>query len=117
MKIREFYKNIQGDYDGTLARMMKEERIAKYLGKFKDTDDYQNMLKALETGNIEEIFRFSHNLKGVSLNLGLSKLAESSSAFCELFRNGAPGIDYNELLEEVKKDYQDVLDNLKEIEL
>ena len=113
MTIKEFYEAVSGDYEDTLGRMMKEERILKYLNKFKDSQDYENLLKSIEEDNIEEIFRNSHSLKGVALNLGLSKLAKDSSDFCDLFRNGRPETDYSELLELVKEDYKTVIENIK----
>lgn len=116
MNIKEFYEKIQGDYSGTMERLMKEERILKYLLRFKDAEDYPELFRALDEGNVEEIFRFSHNIKGVSLNLGLNKLAESASEFCDLFRHGMPEKDYNQELDKLKADYKETVDAINEIE-
>lgn len=116
MDIKEFYKQVDGDYEGTLSRLLKEERILKYLQRLSTSGDYEGMLKGIEESNQETAFRFSHNLKGVSLNLGLSKLADSSSRLCDEYRNGIPDHDVSELLQEVQEDYAKAIDLISQIE-
>lgn len=113
--MKSFYEKIQGDYEGTIARLMTEERIKKYVLRFADTDDYQNMIIELEKENWPDAFRFVHNLKGVSLNLGFSTLAQSSSDFCEEIRNGAPNKDIKPFVEKITKDYNEIVKAIKEI--
>ena len=43
MSIQELYDVLEGDYQGTMGRLMKEDRIKKYLGKFIDAGDYQEV--------------------------------------------------------------------------
>lgn len=117
MTVREFYKDINGDYDGTLARMLKEDRIIKFLGRFyQDHNDYENMLTGLDSGDWELAFRSSHNLKGMALNLGLGQLATDSSAFCEILRekvkSGALPEPLEPKLSIVKDEYAATIDKL-----
>lgn len=113
--MKNFYQIIEGDYEGTISRLLTEERIRKYVLRFLDVEDYKQLIEAYEKQNWEEAFRSVHNLKGVSLNLGFSKLAESSSKLCEALRHGAPTIDTKPLLENVTKDYYKLVDEIKKI--
>lgn len=114
MSVEELYAVLEGDYTGTMARLMKEDRIKKYLGKFIDATDYSEFLGNVEKENWPEAFRNIHTLKGVCLNLGLSKLADVSSAMTESIRNGAPTEDVTGLIEDVKTEYQRTIEILKE---
>lgn len=114
MEIQEFYKIVEGDFDSVFGRLIKEERIVKYLNMFYLGDDFTPLLNAFGEKNYPEIFRSAHNLKGLSLNLGLSKLASSSSELCELVRNKEPEGDITPYIEQVKKDYFLTKDTLKD---
>jgi len=90
MTIKEFYDEISGNYQETLGRIMKEERIQKYLVKFAQNTDYDSFVSSLNEKNYEDAFRFVHNIKGMSLNLGLTRLGEISSVVCDELRSGVP---------------------------
>ena len=114
MNLQELYEKLEGDYAGTLSRLMKEERIAKYLGKFINDTVYSELMKNLEENDFAEAFRNSHTLKGVALNLGISRLAASSSELCESLRNGPPTVDITGMKESVIADYEETVRVLKE---
>jgi HPt (histidine-containing phosphotransfer) domain-containing protein len=106
---------MDADYEEVSGRLLNDERIRKYLIKFLDTQDYQNMLYALKNEDYEVAFRMSHNLKGVSLNLGLSGLKTASSALCEELRGGKPKGDITPLLESVGEEYQKVINAVRQL--
>lgn len=109
MNVKEFYTKIGGDYEGVFSRMMKDERIEKFLVKFLDGTDHRELHTALEAKNYPDAFRFVHNLKGVGLNLGLTKLASVSSDLCETMRPGvAPQVDITGMLAAVDAEYEHV---------
>lgn len=116
MTIIEFYEKVGGDYNEVIGRLLKDERIYKYLNKFVGGDDYNALKKLCDDQNWEEAFRCVHSLKGMCLNLGISKLAASSSALCEELRHGAPNCDISGMLEEVKNDYEVAVSSIKEID-
>lgn len=109
MTLQEFYAAVGGDYEDTLKRFLKEERMTKWLTRFPAAEDYPEMVRAIGEERWEEAFRFSHNLKGVCLNLGLGRLATSSSALCETMRHGKPTVDIAALSEEVARDYAEAI--------
>ena len=114
MELKEFYEKVGGDFDGVFSRLAKEERIVKYLKMFYSGDDFSPVYKAYEEKDYPELFRSTHNLKGLALNLGLSKLADSSSELCELVRNKEPECDLKPFVETVKEDYFQAKECLKD---
>lgn len=116
MKLKEFYDVVQGDYDEVMSRLMTEKRVFKYLGLLEMSTDYEAFNTALAESRFEDAFRFIHTIKGNCLNLGVGKLAKSSSELCEMFRNGAPTEDYSELKKTVDEDFAQVRAALKELE-
>lgn len=115
MTVKEFYNAINGDYEGTLARMLNEARMLKYINKFLAATDYDELVSALADKRYEDAFRFSHNLKGVCLNLGFSRLAQSGSDLCEELRNGPPSIDVTPMLDLVTEDYKKTVTVIKQL--
>ncbi len=101
MQLTDFYLMVHGDYDEVKGRLMTDERILKYLRKFPCMDDYENLEKALEAGQWQDAFRFSHNLKGMCMNLGLQSLYEPSCELCENLRGGSPAQPCGPLMEAV----------------
>lgn len=105
MTVQECYALMNGNYEDVIGRLMSEERIVKYLRKFAAEDDYTALSSALDEKRYEDAFRHVHNLKGMSLNLGITALAESGSTLCEALRGGAPTVDIEPMLVAVKQDY------------
>ena len=113
MELKEFYEKIQGDYEGTVRRLMREDIMRKFIKKFPDDQSFTLLEVSLE-GDKDEAFRAAHTLKGVSVNLGFTRLYTSSSALTEKLRAN----DYNEieiLFEEVKNDYNMTLKAVEQL--
>lgn len=113
--VKEFYESIGGNYDEVLSRLMKEERIIKYLTKFIDADEFADFENALSNENYEEAFRLIHNIKGVSLNLGLAPLSKIASDLCEEYRHGKPEKDVSEMIKETKDTFYLMKDKIREL--
>lgn len=116
MRVEEFYSILGGNYEDVLSRLGKTERIVKYLRKFADSEECGSIDGFLESENYEEAFRAVHSIKGMCMNLGLSKLQESSSTLCEELRNGKPQIDVTDMLAKVKSDFAQATDAIRQIE-
>ena len=110
MTIKECYALFGGDYVGVLGRLAKDERILKYLKMFAGGNDYELITSSLAEENYEEAFRNVHNLKGVSLNLGLTPLSDASCVLCEALRHGKPEQDVSQMLKDVEKAYKKVVE-------
>lgn len=113
MTITELYDQV-GDYSDVISRLMKEERIVKYLGRFvEDSSDFDKMVDAFNSSDYQQLFATSHTLKGVAANLGLTKLFKASSDVCESVRNGPPTQDIAPLMEKAIAEYNDTVSKIK----
>ncbi len=107
MTVRECYEEMGGNYEDVLSRLRTDERIVRFLGKVASDESFALLCKSIEEKNMEEAFRAAHTLKGICLNLSITKLQESASRLTEALRGKT---EYNPavlpLLEEVRKDYE-----------
>ena len=46
-------------------RMVKEERVVKFVRMFERDPSYQGLVDAMDAGDYDEAFRMAHTLKGV----------------------------------------------------
>jgi HPt (histidine-containing phosphotransfer) domain-containing protein len=82
------------DVKSALSRMLnKEEMYKKFLRKFREDKnifDLKDLIvenDALSPEDSEKVFHYSHTVKGVAGNLGLTNLYNESSYICEATRN------------------------------
>lgn len=92
-----------GDYEGTLARFLTEERMMRFALKFLSDTSYNDLQVALARGDKQEAFRAAHTLKGVCQNLGFTSLYEPAHRVCEQLRAGEGASESD--LEELEKLY------------
>ena len=116
MTIQEFYSEINGNYEEAKARLMKDDRIVKYVRKFPLGEDYPTFFTSVEAGDWATAFRNVHSIKGNCLNLSMTGLADVSSRLCETIRNGAPTEDISGLIEEFKSEYKKVVDAVEKLD-
>ena len=110
MTVKECYEKMGADYDEVLSRLRTDERIAKFLGRVAEDRSYELLCESLKTHNMEEAFRAAHTIKGVCMNLSLTKLFVSSNKLTEALRGK---IEYSEdlqpLLKAVTEDYENTV--------
>ena len=115
MTVREIYLKFGGDYDGTKARLLDENRMRRFLIKFLESETFENMRKALDIRDYDEAFRMSHTLKGICANLGITRLRDSSSKLTECLRNKEKeNIVF--LYNVVREDYLRTIDSIKKMQ-
>ena len=113
MSVKKCYTLMGGNYDEVMRLMMSEARVVKYLTKFKQDTTMQQLTQALEHQEYEDAFRYAHTLKGVSMNLYFTNLAESSSKLTEALR--VNNTDVASLYADVKRDYDIVMKAINEL--
>ena len=86
MTVQELYETTGGNYTEAMSRLMNDQFASLMLKKFLADNDYVRMTEALGQGDFAAAFRYSHNLKGVALNLGLKRLGDAVSEVCDLVR-------------------------------
>lgn len=116
MTVAECYAALEADYQDVMSRLLTEERVIKYLRKVLTDENEQNMLTALEKKDYEAAFRYVHNMKGLCLNLGLSRLFACSSELCEALRNGEPAVDIQPMLQELLEEYGRTIEAIEKID-
>ena len=116
MTVKECYKAFGGNYEECFSRLRDDARIIKFLGKVVDDGSFKLLCDSLEARNMPEAFRAAHTLKGVCLNLSLTKLYVSSEKLTESLRNRTEyGDDIEPMLEQVKQDYEVTISNIRKI--
>jgi len=106
MTLRECYAAMGGDYEGVTGRLRGERLVQKFVLKFLNDNSYDTFLAAMERKDFEEAFRAAHTIKGVSQNLGFTRLLESSSKMSDALREGWTP-EAEALGEQLEKDYRE----------
>lgn len=115
MTLQEFYDEIGGDYSGVMSRLMKEERVVKFVRRFLDDKSLGILNEKIAEGNYEEAFRAAHTIKGVASNLGFSRLLKSSHDLTEELRDGAAPANTDNL-DRVRSDYAQTVEAIRALE-
>lgn len=105
MTLEEFYNRTGGQFKQVATRLMSEDRVKKYVFKFKDDESLMKIRRALDEKDYNEAFMHTHNLKGVCLNLSFDGLLGPVSVLCEELRDGMPGADLEGMYEDLRKAY------------
>ena len=101
------------DIDDGLSRLGGNMTLYKrLLGRFIAGNHYDALDVAVQSGDVEEVSRQAHTLKGVSANLSLIKV---SSLSLELEQNIKNNLDYSASLTELKEAYDATVDEINEI--
>lgn len=105
----EMLENIGVDLNVTLERFVGNENLYfRCIGKLLNSNDFSNMINAIEAKDAAGAFEHSHSLKGVVSNLGFDNMFKAIQPLVEVFRAGS--MDYPpEMLDDVKKEYELVI--------
>ena len=116
MTVKECYAAMGGNYDDVMSRLRTDERVTKFLLKIADDKTYELLETSIATGNVEEAFRAAHTIKGMCMNLSVTKLYESANKLTEALR-GQTSIpaSIHELFETVKADYALTIKCIREL--
>lgn len=107
MNVKQFYLEVNGNYNNALSIMMNDILISKMLTKFISSDTLDQLVSLYEQKDYRSLFAAAHSLKGVAGNLALTPLFEIASFITEATRN-EDGANLDKEIEEVKK-YQVLL--------
>ena len=112
MKLNEFYTAVDGNYEDAMERLQNEMFVGKFLRMLPRDGSMMLLEKAMA-----DAFRAVHTLKGIALNLSLTKLAAACSQLTEALR-GADTIPQQarELLIPVRQEYARIRAALEELD-
>lgn len=114
MTLKECYEKLEGDYSGVLARLMREASISRFVQMMLKDTQLADLHTGLANNDYELAFRAVHTIKGTSLNLGLTKLADAAIPLTEALRNGAPTIDISSLVKTLEDEYTRTIATIQE---
>lgn len=114
MNLREFYDAVFGSYQEAIDRFQSEALVTRFVLKFLEDPSFGELESALAAGSTKDAFRAAHTLKGVAMNLSLTKLGEVSSAMTELLRAERLG-EAQDYLPQVKAAYDVTVEALKKL--
>lgn len=115
MSLEAFYEKTGGNYEEILGRLRSPKMIQRFAKMYAADPSWKQLHDALDQGNNEDAFRAAHTLKGVSQNLGFTKLYEVSAELTEELRGGKPLV-HKELVDAVDQVHQTIMDNLGELD-
>ena len=104
MNVKEFYKNIGGNYESALAIMMNDVFIEKMLDMFFSKNAYNDIVSSYDKKYFESVFKGAHSFKGVAGNLALTPLFEIASVITEATR-GLKEVNIDKEINELKEKY------------
>ncbi len=77
------------DLDGLMERVMSSTSLLeRLLRAYLEDKSADKLTQAVEQGDADAALMASHSLKGLSANLGFTKLHELTGTQCSLFRAG-----------------------------
>lgn len=110
--LQEAYESIGADYSDVLRRLMNEQLVARFVGKFLEDQTFAALDAAMAEQDVKQAFMAAHTLKGVCQNLGFANIYEPVWKLTEILRaesfEGAP-----ELFDQVKDEYAKTINALK----
>ena len=116
MHLQELPQYVAIDIQEALEeRFMESEAMyVRFLRKLLTSDDYKLMEEA---GNLQEVLRYAHNLKGVCAMLGLTGLQAQFADIVSLLRSGDYTLPQLQAkLAAVKNDWQRTLQYIEQLE-
>ena len=116
MTVKECYEKMGANYEEVFSRLRTDERIEKFLNKVLADGSYALLCDSLAKRDMPEAFRAAHTLKGVCMNLSLTKLYASSEKLTENLRGREEyGDDIKPMLDAVSADYELTMNAIKEL--
>lgn len=87
MTIQELYKNIGGDYEDAIARLVDDKYVKKYIKWFLTDTSFDELINAKNNNlSSDDCFKAAHTFKGVCLNLSLTDLLTDAIPITDHYR-------------------------------
>lgn len=114
MDVKQFYIDVNGDYNDALSRMMNDALIVRMIGKFMSGNSVSNMVSLYENKDYRALFSAAHTLKGVAGNLSLIPLFNIACVITEATRN-EDGANLDKEINELKQIYNSIEEAYKKL--
>lgn len=87
MTLKQFYSIMGANYDDVLRRLGGEALMRKLLEMLLRDNNMAVLKESVENRDYDQAFRAAHTIKGVCMNLGLSRLSQSAIGITECLRS------------------------------
>lgn len=114
MDLKNFYQKVGGSYEEIRSRLPTDKLVEKFILMFPKEPCFENLKVGMENQDWKAAFAACHTLKGVSANLALTKLHNSTEVLTEDLRSGTPAPNAQQDFEQVKKDFENVIAAINE---
>lgn len=88
MTIQELYAAMGADYDRAVQIMRRDRLIDRSVRRFASSNLCDQLMEAAATMDATALFEATHAIKGVSANLGITKLCDLAGVVADEFRAG-----------------------------
>jgi hypothetical protein len=116
MNIKDFYLKTESNYNKAYDLFFSDDLIKKYIIKFKSDDTFKNLEQAFNNKDYAKMFMYSHALKGIALNLSLTKFYEATNELTDSLRNNNIPNDLDLLYNRVLHEYNNIIKYISSIE-
>ena len=116
MNLKECYKAMDGDYEDVMGRLPREASIIKFLRRFAENKEFEELKEAVRAENYQRVFELSHDLKGMAANLGIKAFGTLASQICEQTRNRVPDEGFEQLMLQAGEAYDRTIAAIAELE-
>jgi len=116
MTVFEAYISLGGDVTSDIYQSLSEKMLFKFLKKLTEDNQMQILEQAIIAKDRDAAYAAAHTLKGVALNLAISRLANPLCGLTDALRAGFPQ-NAEELLQEVKTEFDYAVKVINLIEL
>ena len=116
MTIFEGYIALGGDVTSDIYQSLSEKMLFKFLKKLTEDEQMQSLELAIGAKDRDAAYAAAHTLKGVALNLAISRLSNPLCDLTDALRAGFPQ-NAEELFQEVKTEFDYVVKVINLIEL
>lgn len=110
MSLEACYAAVEGDLEGTRARLMSDDRIRKFLPMLAKDPSFHALEKALAAHDTEGAFRSAHTLKGTARDLGFVRLASLAEKMQEATRAPSDWDEAESLMPRLVDEYEATVD-------
>lgn len=116
MTMQECYNKLGGNLEQIKNRLPSVGIITKFITKFLDDGTFDELCRAMQSGDRKEAFRAAHTLKGLSANLSFDRLFSSAENLTEILRPESDTIADSAFsgFEAVKNDYELTVNAIRE---
>jgi len=116
MTVFEGYIALGGDVTSDIYQSLSEKMLLKFLKKLTEDEQVQILEQAILAKDRDSAYAAAHTLKGVALNLAISRLSNPLCGLTDALRAGFPQ-NAEELFQEVKTEFDYAVKVINLIEL